>query len=562
MTELNSYFRARLTALKSEIQGVFDVFRTTQVLQTLFVGIIAFFTLGCGGAIPRDISSECASLSGTSLSTYDTYSSHFLDETTKHPAGNLGGQVVWNTRYYMESLITAYEATNNPKYLTAFEDTASWVMGQMQTMTFVDVPDPSAPGKFVDQPTLTLTGWPTYLATLGKPISIPTPSGAVSFYAQSLQPTTTIGAAFVTISQQSDGTLQFAWARGGKNLQTYPLSSLADLSNVASQPLVYGQSPGRILATGAGLPAIGSYELDTPLTTIWHTEQTSGILLPFARFLLIAKDHPGVVDPGLAATWRSMVLLVASQVSSQFVSDGKGGYMLYNPDWMASTEAGTPAESDYVWVEISLRILLYELTGDSGQLAFARGILQHQLTQNVAINSYGWLVLRDWPDLRPWSTREEAPPGSPFDSLSYNLQVPESATDGGFFVEMLHLANSYELGSALGVPESLLAEQAATFHDYLLIPNAVGLGTTSSVRSAYPTLSSSPSDPVAVSQDPFGGAQYLEPESSVAEDWYANWQWMTTNGTTTQDWPVGYFLRAWARSESALARACVASPQH
>ncbi len=528
---------------------------------TLVLGLFICFCVGCGGSIPKNISSDCSALSSTSLVSYDKYSSQFLDETTKHPPGNLGGQIVWNSRYYLESLVTAYEATHNPKYLTAFEDTGSWAMSKAQTMTFVDVPDPSAPGKNVTEPTITLTGWPTYLATLGKPVPIPTATGAVSFYAQSLYPTDLRGAQFVNIYPQPDGTLQFAWVRNGKNLQTYPISSVSDLINIASQPLIYRQSPGRITATGAGLPVPGSYEVDSPLTTIWHTEQTAGILLPFARFLLIAKSQPGLVDPKLVATWQSTVFSVASEVAGEYVSDGAGGLILKNPSWMSSDEAGTPTESDYVWAEISLRILLYELTGDSNQLAFAHALLQHQLAKNISVNGSGWIVLRDWPDIQPWSNRSTAPSGNPFDALSFDTNTPEGSTDGGFYVEMLHLANSYGLASSLGIPSSLFGEQADTYHQYLVIPNAEGLGVVSPIRLNYPTLNSSPSDPLTVSDDPFGKALYLDSETSDTEDWYSNWQWMTTQGTTPQTWPIGYFLRAWARSESAFAQACVTSPQ-
>ncbi len=508
--------------------------------------------------MPRNIATDCASLSTTSLVTYDKYSSSFLDEATKHPPENLDGAIVWGTRYYMESLITAYEATHNTKYLTAFEDTGSWVMAHAQTMTFVDVPDPSAPGKMVDKPTITLTGWPTNMGAFGVPISVPSSNGAIALYAQSLVPLSW-GADALDISQ-SNGTLQFSWTKDGNSLQSYSLSSVSDLYTIAAQPLVYRQSPGRIAPTGAGLPAVGTYSLNTPLPTIWHTEQSGGILLPFARFLLIAKNQPGLVDSELTASWQSMVLLIASQVASEFVPDGSGGYMLHNPSWMASSEAGTPAESDYVWAEISLRILLYELTADPSQLAFARGLLQHQLTQNIPISSSGWIVLRDWPDLKPWTSKGSAPSGSAFDSLSYDAQTPESSSDGGFFVEMLHLANPYGLTSQLGIPPSFYGEQSATFQQFLNIPDAIGLGVLSSARLDYPTLDSAPSDPLAVSDNPLAGSLYLEPETSSPEDWYANWEWMTAEATAPPGGDVGYFLRAWAQSEAALAQACVEDP--
>src|SRR5215472_900765 len=71
----------------------------------------------CGGTMnpTSDIhpGADCAGAPTTSLSVYDSYSARFADIDTTHPSSNLGGQVVWNTRYYLESLITAYEATGN-----------------------------------------------------------------------------------------------------------------------------------------------------------------------------------------------------------------------------------------------------------------------------------------------------------------------------------------------------------------------------------------------------------------------------------------------------------------
>jgi hypothetical protein len=227
---------------------------------------------------------------------------------------------------------------------------------------------------------------------------------------------------------------------------------------------------------------------------------------------------------------------------------------------MPSTLAGTYVESDYVWAETSLRILLYELTGDSTQLSLARGLLKHQFSKNVANTPQGWIVLRDWPDIRPWSTHSTAPPGSVWDSLDADPTAPEDSTLGGFFTEMLHLANSYGLSSTLGIPSSLLTEQNVTFHQYLYLPDAEGLGLVSPMRATYPVLHSAESDPVAASDDPYVTSGFLEPETSSPEDWRANWQWMLAEATAPHNQSVGYFLRAWARSEAALAKTCKVSP--
>jgi hypothetical protein len=457
---------------------------------------------GCSSASPP---ATCKAVSNageskTSLTTYDKYSAQFLDEATKNPTGNLGGQVVWNTRYYLESLLTAYNATGNPKYIQAFEDTGTAVMNLVQTLKVLDVPDPTAPGKFVNGPYINVTGWPTYMATYTAPIAIPTTNGAVALYTQSLYPRS--AAAFVVITQEPDGSLQFAWTNAGpwssayRVLQAYAVRSLSDLDAIASLPLVYGQSIGRIKVTGLGLPAPGAYNLGQPLLTVWHGEQTGGILLPFARFLLIAKDNPDIVDPNLAAAWLSQVLQITSGYVDQFAPDGEGGYTILNPVWMPMTDAAMTAPSDYVFAEASLRILLYELTGDPSHLLFARGLVQHQVVHNISMSSQGWLLVREWPDVRLWSNGSQAPLGSIWDSLSFNPATPENSSEGATFVEMLDLANTYGLSEQLGIPDSYVPAQTQTFEQYLEIPNAAGRGFSSSIRAQYPTLSSRSSDSI------------------------------------------------------------------
>jgi len=522
--------------------------------------------LGCSSAsLPATCNSvSLARESTTSLTTYDKYSAQFLDSATQHPTKNLGGQVVWNTRYYLESLITAYEATGNLKYLSAFEDTGSSVMNLIQTLHVLDVSDPSAPGQMATGPYIDVTGWPTYMATYSPSVSIPTMGGAVALYAQSLYPRS--GAGFVVITKEPDGSLQFAWtnaAPGATNfqtLQTYPIHSVSDLDGIAALPLVYGQSIGRISVTGLGLPVPGVYDLGQPLQTIWHGEQTGGILLPFVRFLLIAKDHPDLVDPNLAANWQLQVLQIASEYVNQFALDGEGGYTIHNPAWMPMTDADTDAPSDYVFAETSLRILLYELTGDSSQLSFARGLLQHQLSHDIPTDPNGWLLLREWPDIRPWSSRSDAPPGSIWNSLSYDPTTPENSQEAATFVELLHLGNSYGLTQQLGFPGSLISSQTLTFEQYLQIQDALSRGLAGSIRAQYPALGSSSGNAV-VPSSPFAAAGYLEAESSSPAYWIANWQWMSGSGTNpaVAD-STGYFLRAWARSEAAVLSACN-SPQ-
>jgi len=528
--------------------------------------VALFFLCGCNPT--RQAATACVYTPGksaTSLSMYDNYSALFLDEATKHPTTNNGGQVVWNTRYYLESLITAYEATHNPKYLQAFEDTGSAVMNLIQTLTVPDVSDPTAPGKTVSGPYINTTGWPTYMGTYAAPISIPTTDGAIALYAQSLYPRSK--ASYVVISQDANGSLQFAWTNGApgsanfKSLRTYIINNTNDLDSIAAQPLVYGSSIGRIKATDAGLPAAGIYSLGQPLQMVWQGEQTGGILLPFARFLLIAKDRPGVVDSSLAADWERQVLLITSQYVDQFASDGEGGYTIHNPAWMPMTDADTDAPSDYVFAEASLRILLFELTQDTSQLGLAQGLLQHQVSHNISTSANGWLLVKEWPDVKPWSSRNEAPPGSIWDVLSFDPTTPENSTEGATFVEMLGLANQYGLSQQLGIPDSLVHAQIETFDQYLKIPNAEQEGILSSVRSQYPKVNSTMSDPVIVS-DPYASAGYLAKESSDASFWIENWRWMQVTGPSPANADsLGYYLRAWARAEAAFLRTCPTSPE-
>jgi hypothetical protein len=527
-----------------------------RIISVYAIFLVSILISGCNSTISPAVTTPAASPPITrSLPYYDHYRAQFLDQATSHPTKNLGGDVVWNTRYYLESLITAYQATANPKYLAAFEETGTTVLNLVQTLQVPGGADPSAPGKLVPESIIQTTGWPTYMATFSEPISVPTADGRVSFYAQSFYPrnaslsNSPVGANFIDITQQSDGTLQFSWCAARTPVQTFTLASVNDFSKITSQPLVYGRSFGRITPTGAGLPAPGRYAVGIPLVTIWHL-QTGGTLLPFVRFLLIAKEHPGTVNPKLVSAWRSKVLQLASDYVDQFDDDGNGGYTFRNPVWMPSTEAGLNSNSDYVFAEVSFRILLFELTGDSTHLVYARGLLRHQLINDIPIGPNGWLMVREWPDVQPWSDKSQAPPGVIWDSLSFDPTAPENATEGFAFAQMLDLASTYHLTETLGIPEAVLRGQLATVEQYLSIPQAPTLGISSSVRYAYPwSENDSLANPGGPSSDPFAGAGYLWGQPSEFAD--ANWQWMLLNGTNPHGLPVGYFLRAWAWSEAA-----------
>jgi hypothetical protein len=520
--------------------------------------LASLISVGCGSNSPVVVL-DCGAVAAGKMATYDKYSTQFLDLATKHPTTNSGGQVVWGTRYYLESLITAYEATQDAKYLTSFADTGSSVMSLVQTLHLPNVIDPSAPGPVKNVPHIDETGWPTYMQTFGATVSIPTSSGRIALYVQSLFPVYTPAAYFALVTSEPDGSLQFAWSQGDQVLLAYTVHSVADLYSIASEPVVFGQSYGRINPTGLGLPMPGAYALNKPLYTLWHAEQTGGILLPFARFLMIAQTHPDLVDSSLAAAWKSKVLQIASGYVDHFASDGKGGYTLHNPEWMAHPAADTDAPSDYVWAEVSLRILLYELTGDTSHLSLARGLLHNQFDQDIPITSQQWLAIREWPNIYSWSSRSTAPKGNIYDSFNYDPTTPEDSVEGGFFAEMLHLAQTYNLAAQLGIPSSVIADQTNTFHNYIKIANAAALGFPSMLRSAYPTLHSSASDAVIPHADPLASAEYLDPETSDQSDWSDNWQWMQIHGTSPRGEPIGFYLRAWARSEAAMLQSCQSS---
>ena len=300
---------------------------------------------------------SCSGKPAVTLPNYDRISEQFLNEETRHPADNLGGNVVWGTRYYLESLLAAYEATGNPKYVQAFLDSGQWVLNLIQTMTVVDAPDPGQPVVPGTAPLLTVTGWPTSTGNFGVPAMIPTQTGQPALYAQSLGAATNF-----EVTQQSNGTLQLAWTAGGNALETHIVQSVSDLNAIASEPLIAGQSVGRIKPTGVGLPVPGVYPVNLLEKTIWNSEQAGGILLPFAHFLLLAKQTPGLVDENTQKEWTNEVLTIAADYEEDFVSDGYGGLKLHNPRWLPNITADLDAAMDYISAETSLRLFLYELT--------------------------------------------------------------------------------------------------------------------------------------------------------------------------------------------------------
>jgi hypothetical protein len=514
---------------------------------------------GCGSAQPYDgsISSTTSPMdlptdpppaapSSNTLPNYDAAATQLLDQNTQLPTSNDAGQIVWNTRYYMESLLTAYYATGNQKYTDSLITTGNAVLGDIGSLTVPNVVDPSAPSNSGSTSQITVTGWPTMQSGFGQAVAIPTTGGATSIYAQTLLFAS--GPTSLSVVASPSGGVLLNWTRFGTIIATDTATSTTDLQTIADRPLDYFASTYRIFTTGAGLPAPGSYNLLIQLELISHGEQSGGILIPFVRFLLLAKQRPFLTDPDTIANWTGQVTSIAASYEDQLVSDGAGGLVITNPIWMASTEAGLTAPSDYINAEFTMRMLLYELTGDSHELSLAQGLFKHEMT-NLQTSTQGWVLLKSWPDAVSWSQKSQAPYGSIYDSLNFDNLSPDSITEGSFFVDALQTAADYQLSTSLGAPTSLYAAQQQTFFQYISLSPS---GSRTLVRYAYPVSSSTSSDSINPTADPYAAAQYLQPVNADSTFICNNWAWMMSYGLNRMDYPIGYALRAWARSEAAV----------
>ena len=514
---------------------------------------------GCASYAPAfSVKPNCAGMSPNSLARYDSLLQQVLDQPTREPANNLSGNIVWGTRYYMESLLDAYEATGNPKYIQAFVTTGTSVMNEMQSISVVDVPDPSAPGSTIDSPVISVVGWPTQLNSFSESVAVPTLTGQVSINIQNLQPTSPEGPVWFEVTQQTATNLVLDWVGPTQTLETHTVQNLSDLSSLASIPLIEGQSYGRINPTGLGLPAPGTYQVTSPIHTIWH-EQTGGILLPFVRFLFIARNHPGLANPATVAQWSSQVLKIAGSYEDEFVSDGTGGLLFQNPIWLPNGLAGTYVAADYVAVEAEVRMFLYALTGNVSQLQIAKGLVAHQKKYHWQTSTEGWLLLKSWPCFISWTTRADAPIGSIWDAFVSDNTSPATVEDGATFVDLFHYANVLGLSSSLGITPNIYSENKNTLEQYLF-SNTPEVTTRLSgiLRGSYPTESATASDPPSSSQYTFSGAWYVAPEVANEEYVNANWSWMLQYAQSPQGAPIGYFLRAWAMSEAAEYQICMA----
>lgn len=523
---------------------------------------------GCNSAMsPPPLPSpalDCSNISSTALNHYDQMAAASLDESTRHPTTNVDGEVVWNTRYYLESLLIAYNATGNAKYLQAFLDSATSVMNLVQTVAVLDVRDPTYPGTTGN--TIQVTGWPTQLTNFAAPVPVPTTDGAISLYAQSLTPSG--GAQDFQVTQQSDGSLQLAWLdENNQPLQTFTVKSLADLQTIGSQPLFFipanaflqSESLGRIIPTGAGLPAPGLYLRGDLEGTIWSM-QSGGILLPFVEFLLLAQNNPQIAPASTVAQWTSTVVSIATSYEDEFIPDGSGGLRFHNPQWLPNPVADMDTPADYIFVEARLRLLLYKLTGDVHNLAIAQGLTRHQQALHWQATSNGWLELKFWPCAISWTNRSEAPAGSIWDTFQYDSTSPAPAQDASYVADFLRTVENYRFAAQLGIDPASLQHQQAAFTGYMLRgPGSAPLvGSQGIMRANFPTAASTVSDPVVYSDDFFAPAAWTP--QNLSDEFFGNvyWNWMTQYGLTPGNNPVGYFLRAWARAEAAEVASCKA----
>jgi hypothetical protein len=425
-------------------------------------------------------------------------------------------------------------------------------MNLVTTKTVSDAPVPINPADVASAPKLSVVGFTSLLSSFSYAVAIPTSSGAVSMWAQNLRPTDPTAAVFLKVDPLAGGGVTINWLDSNENsLESHAITSMNDLTALQSLPLIALKSLGRFEVTGAGLPAPGLYTVNTAQPMIW-AEQTAGILLPIARFLLIAKQDSTVADASTISDWTSKVITVADSDETAIIPDGSGGAILHNAQWLANPLADTNSPMDYMSAEGAFRILLFELTGDSHQHDLAKELILHQARSNWGISSQGWLLLKNWPDFQEWSDRSGAPAGSIWDEFLASNTVSAPVLDAEFNAEMFQLAFQYKLNTDLGISDDVYAANKNAVLQYLFItdsPKAI-------IRAGYPSATSLPTDKENPSPTPYSSAGYLTEEVTSPTYVTTNWNWMLQYGSDPTGLPPGYFLRAWARSEAAELSAC------
>jgi hypothetical protein len=111
--------------------------------------------------------------------------------------------------------------------------------------------------------------------------------------------------------------------------------------------------------------------------------------------------------------------------------------------------------------------------------------------------------------------------------------------------------------STLGITPDIYMANRRTLKEYLFAePSVVATRPAGLLRGGYPIATSAAHEALTNSQYSYSSAWYVAPE--VADSTYinANWNWMMRFNQNPQGTPVGYFLRAWAMSESAELSIC------
>ena len=241
------------------------------------------------------------------------------------------------------------------------------------------------------------------------------------------------------------------------------------------------------------------------------------------------------------------------------MSDGAGGLRFINPQWLPNSLADTDSAATYIFAEARLRLLLYELIGDPHQLAIARGLAVHQQRFHWKTNSEGWVELKFWPCIVSWSDRASAPPGSIWDVFQFDPTDPEPAEDASFLADFLNSATQYGLLSQVGINLSFIRVQQTTFMNYMVVDSLSRLPDRGDLcDQAFRSQIRPKTAPLFYSADPWAPSAWAPSILSNETFTNANWNWMLQIGLAPQNYPIGYFLRAWARSEAAQTALCSA----
>lgn len=492
---------------------------------------------------------------------------YWLDETTRNPKSSVGGSVVWNTRYYLESLLTAYEVTQDRSFLYRFVPTANRVMDLFERHTVEITPQRmkyelglgAMTGRgleFIDgslntpPQTIDLAGWPETLATIGRPTPIPSTQNGISFLAQALS-----GAKYpipdsLRVSRE-DKFIRLTWTKGGKALNSDILRTRNDWESLNARPLINGTSTHRIFQWEGALPKVGSYPLLPSPPIIWYAEQTAGIGLPLVRFLYLVQKQPDLSqDPALQVRWLSKIIEAAECYEIAFEQTSSHGLEIRNPPFYPLSDAGLPILPNYIYAEVSFRILLFRLTKQVKHFTIARGLIQ-DMKKYWKVNSQGHLLLQHWPNAPKWDHSAFQERGSIWDQWQYDRSFPEDTGHVQVFAEVLHLARTLGLEGRLGIPSEIRKAAQRTHSEVLWVPPAEGFGEGWRFRNLFPFADGRVLGVEPIPEDPFQCTSML-PLVDTSDSWYVQrlWETLARFGRAPGNQPIGYMLKAWARLDA------------